>query len=303
MSLHLEHGTRVTVPDLAAFHALVMTFHQQVRAAAPTAFVHTTARLAYRILDHAVLEETPAAFLKAVRNLYATEPPPDDAPFAQQTVREVVRAIITDHHVTIARTQARDPDFDWTCHLSVIPHATGIYVLVYAESETFHRLWRALPGVTDYAYWNHTDPPDGMNPQAWARRGRRWRDLLGPRGVPSDVGMTLVIFDPLTAAWPSWEALAAEALPAYPDRLRHWAFARAVAARWAQEAPSDRGIQTVWRTHDGLATPEGAAHYAALQADLRALLPPIWPEALLDRPLAALWPLLHTTSGSDRGLR
>ncbi|POB12168.1 hypothetical protein CO251_00650 [Sulfobacillus sp. hq2] len=41
----------------------------------------------------------------------------------------------------------------------------------------------------------------------------------------------------------------------------------------------------------------------ALPADLRALLPPIWPEVLRDRPVAALWPLMHPASRVDQGLR
>ncbi len=289
MSTHIEHGTRVRVKSIRELNALVLDFRRQVEAIAQEAYQRKCAELVYQILDEAVLQPTDEAFFNAVRSEYASQPIDDPQPFLETDLRWIVRHIITDHYVTIARTQERDPDYDWGCYLSAIPHRTGLYVLLYAESDTYHQIWRSIPGVEDYAYWNHTDPPEGMSQARWDRRRDRWNALLGHPGIPSRVGMTISVYDPVTD-WENrfWE-VKPEFIPDYERRIQHWAFTRAVEEVWHTKSPEERGFNTVFRTQQWIKTEAGAARWDALKHILRQTLPSTWEDALVHQPLAAIW--------------
>ncbi|NMP24260.1 hypothetical protein [Sulfobacillus harzensis] len=142
MSTHIEHGTRVRVKTVMELNALMLEFRRQVGTIARNAYQQTAAELTYQILDEAVLQPTHEAFLNAVRAEYATGPIESPQPFTDTDLRWIVRHIIADHQATIARTQERDPAYDWGCRLSAIPHRTGLYVLLYAESDRFRPRFR-----------------------------------------------------------------------------------------------------------------------------------------------------------------
>lgn len=245
--------------------------------------------MTYQILDEAVLQPTYDGFLDAVRRKYSSGPIDDPQPFLDTDLRGIVRHIIAGHQAAIARTQARDPAYDWGCHLSAIPHRTGLYVLLYAESGAYHRIWRSLPSVEDFAYWNHTDPPEGMSRARWKRRRDRWDELLGHPGIPSRTGMTISVYDPVTD-WKNrfWE-IKPEFIPAYDQRVQHWAFARAVEEVWHSESAKERGFATVFRTERWIKTKEGAKRWETLKQLIRETLPPTWDTAWIHHTPASLW--------------
>lgn len=288
MSTHIEHGSRVRVKSIAELNARVLEFRRQVQAVARQSYQRKAAQLAYQILDEARLQPTPEAFLTAVRQAYATSPIEHAQSLTETDLRWVVRHIIADHQATMARTQERDPEFDWGCHLSAIPHRTGLYVLLYAEQEAYHAIWQSLPGVQEYAYWDHTDPPEGMSQTRWERRRQRWDELLG-HDAPSKSGMTLAIYDPLTDGENRFWDVKPEFVPNFDARVRHWAFTHAVEEIWHAESPEERGFQTVFRTRRWIKTPEGAPRWEELQQAVREVIPVIWDNDWLHRSLGTIW--------------
>ncbi|PSR23382.1 MAG: hypothetical protein C7B45_03465 [Sulfobacillus acidophilus] len=94
-----------------------------------------------------------------------------------------------------------------------IPHATGLYVLVYAENPDCRRIWRSLPGVSDYGYQDSTDPPDDISPA-------RWAELLGSSHIPAQVGLTIDVYNPLIEWEDRFWAVQAWAIPDYAQRVR-----------------------------------------------------------------------------------
>lgn len=288
MSTHIEHGSRIRVKTIAELNALVLTFQNQIEKVARELYGRQTASLAYQILDEALLQPTENAFYEAVRREYATQPIDDPQPFLETDLRWIVRQIVADHQAKIDRTQERDPLYDWGCHLCAIPHKTGIYVLLYAEQNIYHDLWLALPQVEEYAYWNHTDPPDGMSQARWGRRRKRWNELL-PDGIPSHAGMAIDVYDPLTD-WENrfWE-VGSEYIPDYEARVRHWAFDRVVQRLWEAEPPDERGFRTVFHARDWIDSPEGSPHWDAFKHSIRAIIPPTWDNAMMHNALPAIW--------------
>lgn len=289
MSTHIEHGTRTRAKTVADLNALMLDFRRRVATQARAAYEQKAAALTYKLLDESVRQPNLDAFLDAVRSEYASQPIDRDGPWLQTNLRQIVRQIITDHHAVIARTQTRDPAYDWGCSLSAIPHRTGLYVLLYAESDAYHDIWRAMPGVEEYAYWNHTDPPDGMSPARWERRARRWDELLGGSGLPSNVGLTINVYDPLTDGENRFWQVAPQYIPDFDRRIRHLAFTQAFEEVWHTDSPEERGFQTFFRTQQWIQTSEGAQRFTALQQHLYDVLPHVWDDALVNQPLGAIW--------------
>lgn len=298
MSTHIEHGSRLRVKTIAELHAVMQTFSRQVEEVARDLYARQTVALVYQILDEAVLQSTDEAFYEAVRQEFATQPIDDPRPFLETDLRWIVCQIVGHHQAKIARTQERDPLYDWGCHLSVIPHKTGVYVLLYAEQTAYHDLWLAMPEVEDYAYWNHTDPPEGVSEARWERRRQRW-DAVMPDGVPSHAGMTIDIYDPLID-WENrlWE-VKPEYLPDYASRVRHWAFDRLVHEIWESEDPAVRGFRTVFRAQNWIKTPEGAPRWETVQATIRDSIPATWDNALMHKTLPDIWTLLRGRADNE----
>jgi len=289
MSIHIEHGYRARIKSIGELNDLMLEFSRQVETVARKAYQTKAAELAYRILDETLMHPTQELFLEAVRREYATGPIERPRPLIETDLCMVVSDIIADHQATIVRTQERDPEFDWTCHLSAIPHRTGLYVLLYAEQATYHKIWADLPGIEEYAYWNHTDPPDGMSQSRWERRRQRWNELLPEDGVPSKTGMTLTIYDPLNDWQNHFWDVEPDFIPDFEGRVQHWAFNQAVAEVWDRESPDNRGLGTIYRTRDWLKTPEGTEHWEALKQTIRETIPPTWDNALLHQTLGNIW--------------
>lgn len=300
MSTHIENGYRLRVKSIAALNTLMLEFRRRVEGVARDLYHRRTAALAYHILDEALLQPTEEAFYQAVHRAYATQPIDDPRPFLETDLRWIVRQIIADHQATLVRTQQRDPLYDWGCHLSAIPHRTGLYALLYAEQMAYHDIWQTLPEVEEYAYWNHTDPPEGMSRGRWERRRQRWDELLPGLVIPSRTGMTIAVYDPLTDRENRFWEVKPEFIPDFEERVRHWAFDRVVAEVWDRENPEDRGFRTVFRTERWIKTPTGAERWDALKQTLRETIPPTWNNTWMHKTLRDIWLNLHDVRRDDR---
>ncbi len=112
----------------------------------------------------------------------------------------------------------RDPEVDFGATVLLGPSHRGFVVGTLARVVALHapitRAWNNLsvPSKGWCPYWNNTDPPRGVKPEAWAARGREWdawlaqpplvfRCLDGPLPLPS-------------------VAAVLAALPSFEDRMR-----------------------------------------------------------------------------------
>lgn len=90
------------------------------------------------------------------------------------------------------RNHAVDTDFQ----IVVFPHQDSFLGIAYTESEKWFDQWLSMPGVSEYGYWNNTDPPNNVSDEEWEVRGMVWDEVLGSLGIPSMVGFTIDIHDP-----------------------------------------------------------------------------------------------------------
>lgn len=96
----------------------------------------------------------------------------------------------------IKKTGLRNHTVDTDFQIVVFPHKDTILGIAYTESNKWFNQWLTLPGVSEYGYWNNTDPPDDVTDEEWEVRGEIWDEVLGSLGIPSMVGYTIDIHDP-----------------------------------------------------------------------------------------------------------
>src|SRR3546814_20897990 len=98
--------------------------------------------------------------------------------------------------------------------------------------------WMQKPGVEPFAYWDHTDPDEGLSRAEWRRRGRIWSAILDRNGgTPAMSGFTAQCTPP-HAPYPKPDEVVRQ-VASFEDRLNRVAsemvFSRRFAARLATE--------------------------------------------------------------------
>lgn len=63
------------------------------------------------------------------------------------------------------------------------------YALLYTDRDDFKAVWESTPGVQEMAYWDNSDPDEGMTEAEWDRRGTAWARILG-YDAPGHIGLT-----------------------------------------------------------------------------------------------------------------
>jgi hypothetical protein len=92
----------------------------------------------------------------------------------------------------VKRTQERDPEVDTEFKLCVYPLPQVIYGSVLTEHEAFYQMWRKLPGVLDWSYWNSTDKDEDVTDEEWEERRAFWDTIR----LPATDGFCIDVLDP-----------------------------------------------------------------------------------------------------------
>jgi hypothetical protein len=73
--------------------------------------------------------------------------------------------------------QMRMPHIDTDFSVTLIPSNGQVLGICYTEHYAWYQAWCNHPGVEEYAYWDNTDEPEGMDYEQWEARGKDWEIL------------------------------------------------------------------------------------------------------------------------------
>lgn len=79
--------------------------------------------------------------------------------------------------------------YDFTIHVCLFPYKDCILATFYATHKPFIDFWESLPEVSEYMYWNNSDPLEGCSEDDWDQREDDWENVIGD-DTPSDRGFT-----------------------------------------------------------------------------------------------------------------
>lgn len=117
-----------------------------------------------------------------------------DAKSILEHSREFVNNMITKTSSAIFSYDA-ESDADLDVSLVVIPIKDKTLCLPYANHDDLYNLLIKRDEITEYGYWNNTDPPEDMNECEWDQRKADWDEALPSIGIPKNNGMVLHIVD------------------------------------------------------------------------------------------------------------
>ena len=300
MSIHLEHGYRVVPMDWIIFEAWSTTLRTEAHLLQQHGLRRLAAHLASRIVDHCVLAPTWDFAWTAIQAEYGDAPRPE---IPEGSLQAFVLDVLQSRQDTVLRTQHRDPLYDWSSTVVLIPHDGDLYALLYTEQPAIRQLWRRMPGVTPFPYWNATDGPASLSRKAWETRRRIWEAVLG-HDAPDQRGITLTLHAPPTIWW-TWESWGAWG-PVIPRWAQRIARAARDASWMAYAAAHGYGFGTMttfdpyFQWSQWLQTPDGQADLAAQQAKMASRLPPRWDRTWMTDDLPTLWHRWHP-SPEDQG--
>lgn len=106
-------------------------------------------------------------YLDAIRNMWDR----------QQKVKQTSRA---DNMV----------DFDAEIVLFRSTKIDKIPAMIFSQMGSFERWINRQPFISEYYYWDNSDPEDDMDPEEWEQRGEVWDDILTDFS-PSRCGLTM----------------------------------------------------------------------------------------------------------------
>lgn len=105
-----------------------------------------------------------------------------------RSVRKDVRQRIDD----IKATRHRDPEVDFEFSISLFPVQNGSTLCMpIVENRALLDLFKSMPGVEDFGYWNNTDKPDEVPVSEWNRRKKLWNEVFATFITPAAAGFTM----------------------------------------------------------------------------------------------------------------
>lgn len=198
MSTKIPHGHLID-PDMSPLE-LAAAARDALRAERHARYVHLLARDATLLLDLHRSGHQPPLPLR------------DSAPVDAVTSR------IAD----AGRSAFRDPRYDLDAELVLLAspahtRSGHTLALLFAEHPGYHDTFGQLPGVSSYAYWNHTDRPTDVTVEEWQARRDAWDQALAGR-PPAHVGLSWKL--PTGPGQLTPAAVRADLEQALPNRLQ-----------------------------------------------------------------------------------
>jgi hypothetical protein len=275
MSTKIYNGYKFTdSPSLDELMMRLKSFGANIREALAPMYLGTIAKLAVDVIDAAMLQ-LPINWVKE-----------EDRAGCNPLIAAMCH--VQDRQREMKVTGRRDVDIDFSFEVAVSPHRGRIYAITYTEQEEFKSLWRLIPGVAAYPYWNNTDPPEGISESEWDARGDEWDQVLEKNSPPGLVGFA---YDPICDRMPV--PFVRDVLPHLPDldtRLLNCAkrlHANEYFEQW--RAVPDRATTTIhdwfWEYRDWSNTSEGEASLVAIRDRIRPILQPSIDSGDLTRPV------------------
>ncbi len=112
----------------------------------------------------------------------------------EKTIFSLVSNQIEDYYQDGEKNHARHPPDDFTCQLALLPFENKFYILLFAEDKVLIEIWKEKDLVSEFMFWNNTDPPDELTEREWSERQRIWDGILDDQcisSIPSTGGLTM----------------------------------------------------------------------------------------------------------------
>lgn len=286
MSTKIYGGFRITQPGATDFLSMQALLNEMSAKLTELARTETNKHVLRSAIDRFDQDSLRKAGLINTAEAEGVERDPDEDARDGYITFAILRLL--ERGAKVEQTHQRDPSIDMSCEVVLLPHASGLYGIAYAENRAIENAFFASEGIERFAYWNNTDRPDDVTEEDWGARRRLWHALLPGSGVPAECGLSRKL-SPVTVM-PSVKEVVEfwhhhpKVTPSFADRIRMYVI-DAVADALVAELPPSNSLapvaRAIRRARDS-DEPEIVALRSRLEAPIReALIEDIQPEHLL----------------------
>lgn len=127
----------------------------------------------------------------------------------------------------VSRTMRRDPAYDFSFDVKVAPILDKILLNVFTDRKEFMEIWKRLPEVEFYGYWDNVEPQEDVSPEEWDQRKEDWDKAYGKSEISRGFVLELFYKDQVYYDFDSNEQLLTY-LPDYEPRLTKIAIQKAI---------------------------------------------------------------------------
>lgn len=114
-----------------------------------------------------------------------------------------------------SKSMMRNPFYDFDVHIPFFFYSDFVYCIIFSEQRRIHEMFKDIPTVEDYSYFNNTDKPDDVSEKDWDERALVWNKIM-PTSVPSTKGLQLSRTNPFIG-WSN--CLIIENAPDFEERV------------------------------------------------------------------------------------
>lgn len=112
----------------------------------------------------------------------------DELPSTRSVLSEAYD-FLRKRHREIMLEDANDPRYDFGFSVVYLPMKKKILAMLFTSQDELKDIWLKMKGVSEYAYYNNSDQPDGITDKQWEKRGKDWDSVLEEFNyVPSAAG-------------------------------------------------------------------------------------------------------------------
>lgn len=189
MSIKITNGYILPSMSLKELHNFAQTFRAQIRELSKKLIIERMGNMCLGYIDFVRLPEDRKVLFDEMYQYFKDHENMKHSPLyaSYQKMQEAEQRIIAE--------KIKKPEYDFFCDIVFFPMENEILAMLFAEQKSYIELFKEMPGVKPYPYWNNTDRPADLTEDQWKIRELKWKEAVGYTGVPSLEGLSVSCYN------------------------------------------------------------------------------------------------------------
>jgi len=168
----------------------------------------------------------------------------------------------------ISKTQERNPLFDFSCEICLIPIEDKILCLYFGEAKEYLNTFTSFKEISSYYYYNNVDKPEDVSEEEWKQREKDWAKALPGIGIPSENGFIVELNKDIPFIELGMLEEIIRNIPSFEARVNKTAIEKAI-----NDNVKDESYDDYSKVYDWLKTDEGQLCLNENKKELEKILP------------------------------
>ena len=168
----------------------------------------------------------------------------------------------------ISKTQERNPLFDFSCEICLIPIEDKILCLYFGEAKEYLNTFTSFKEISSYYYYNNVDKPEDVPEEEWKQREKDWAKALPGIGIPSENGFIVELNKDIPFIELGMLEEIIRNIPSFEARINKTAIEKAI-----NDNVKDESYDDYSKVYDWLKTDEGQLCLNENKKELEKILP------------------------------